>query len=100
MNGAPYARSVSGGLELRVKVVPGASRTRLAGSLGDRLKVRIAAPPEDGLANRALLTLISAWLGRKTVLISGAGHAEKTLLVPGLSELPPPALATQDGYQA
>ena len=33
---------------LLVKMVPGASRDEIAGVVGDRLKVRVAAPPEDG----------------------------------------------------
>ncbi len=33
---------------VRVKVVPGASRSEVVGVHGDRLRVRIAAPPEAG----------------------------------------------------
>ena len=42
-----------------MKVVPGASRTRLAGQLGDALKVAVAAPPEAGKANAALIELLA-----------------------------------------
>ena len=43
--------SASGdGTRVRVKVVPGASRTKVVGVLGDRLKVAVAAPPEGGKA--------------------------------------------------
>ena len=35
-----------GGVELTVKVVPGASRTRVAGVWGTALKLAVAAPPE------------------------------------------------------
>ena len=42
-----------------VKAVPGASLDTVAGALGDRLKVRISAAPEDGQANRAICRLLA-----------------------------------------
>lgn len=81
-------RRCAEGIELRVKVVPGASRSELAGTLGDHLKFRIAAPPEDGKANQALLLLICAWLGTKNVeLIAGRANPEKTVRVNGVHQL-------------
>ena len=75
-------------MELRIKVVPGASRSEIVGVLGDRLKIRIAAPPEKGKANQALLLLIADWLGTKNIeLVSGHRNAEKTVRVAGLHEL-------------
>jgi uncharacterized protein len=81
----PFARAVPGGVELRVKVVPGASRSAIVGALGDRLKVRVAAPPEAGKANRAVVELLAEALGVKDVRIT-AGHSgpEKTVLISGL----------------
>ena len=46
-------------LVLRVKAVPGAKRDAIAGALGDRLKIRVAAPPEDGQANAAIRALLA-----------------------------------------
>ena len=84
----PFVRATPAGLELRVKVVPGASRDALAGVLGERLKLRVAAPPEDGKANRAVLALLGRWLGRGDLrLTAGHGAAEKTVLVPGCAAL-------------
>jgi uncharacterized protein YggU (UPF0235/DUF167 family) len=40
-------------------VSPGASRTELAGRHGEGWKARIAAPPERGRANQALLDLLA-----------------------------------------
>ena len=75
-------------MELRVKVVPGASRAEIVGVLGDRLKIRIAAPPEHGKANQALLLLTADWLETKNIhLIARHGSAEKTLRVTGRNEL-------------
>ncbi len=76
------------GTALPVKVVPGASRDRLAGLLGDRLKVTVSRPPEKGAANRAVAALLAGALGlrpREVELMAGASSAEKTFLVRGLS---------------
>ena len=84
----PFLRRCAGGMELRVKVVPGASRAEIVGVLGDRLKIRIAAPPEHGKAKQALLLLMADWLETKNIhLIAGPGSTEKTLLVTGRNEL-------------
>ncbi|MBK6452264.1 MAG: DUF167 domain-containing protein [Proteobacteria bacterium] len=48
---------------LDVRVQPRASRTEFAGRLGDRLKIRLNAPPVDGRANTALLAFIAAACG-------------------------------------
>jgi uncharacterized protein (TIGR00251 family) len=90
----PFARATPAGLELRLKVVPGASRSAIAGVLGDRLKVRVAAPPEDGKANRAVIEVLVAWLGTAGIeIVAGHGHAEKTARVTGLRALSPVQLA-------
>lgn len=50
-------------LRLPVKVVPGASRGEIVGWMGDRLKVRVAAPPQRGKANEAVVELLAGTLG-------------------------------------
>jgi uncharacterized protein (TIGR00251 family) len=55
-----YFRPTGQGYVVRLTVVPGAQRTEVVGLLGDRLKVRLAAPPEKGAANQELI----AWLAR------------------------------------
>ena len=75
-------------MELRVKVVPSASRSEIVGVMGDRLKIRIAAPPEHGKADQALLLLMADWLETKNIdLIAGHASAEKTVRVIGRYEL-------------
>jgi uncharacterized protein len=44
---------------LRVRVIPRAGRSQLAGMRGDALVVRLAAAPVEGAANAALLELLS-----------------------------------------
>lgn len=52
------------GMDLRVKVIPKSSRTELAGILPDGTwKVKVAAAPEKGKANRALCEFIAEKLG-------------------------------------
>jgi uncharacterized protein (TIGR00251 family) len=84
-----FARRVEGGFDLAIKVVPGASRTVIAGPLGDRLKVRVAAPPEGGKANRMLVEVLREWLRVRDVeIIAGRSSAEKTVRAIGLLTIP------------
>lgn len=90
----PFASATADGLVLRLKVVPGASRDGVAGVQGDRLKVRVAAPPEAGKANSAVLALLARALGRKDLrLVAGAASAEKSVLLPGCAGLTATQLA-------
>ncbi len=58
--------------------MPGASRSAIAGPLGDRLKVRVAAPAEKGRANRALVKLLRDWLGvRDVAIVAGLVRARE-----------------------
>ncbi len=76
-------------VRILVKAVPGAKRDEVAGRLGDRLKVRVSAPPEGGKANRAICDVIAAALGvkpRDVRVVSGLSRAEKTIEVEGVRE--------------
>lgn len=70
---------------LTVWVVPGARSTEIVGFYGGALRVRVAAPPEHGRANTALIAHLSERLGVRVRLMSGAGSRRKRLLVPGLN---------------
>lgn len=68
-------------------MVPGASRSEVVGLLGDRLKVRVAAPAEGGKANRAVIELFREWLGissRDVEIVSGRSSRDKTLRIGGI----------------
>ena len=56
-------RAVDGGVEISVRAQPRASRSEVVGPHGDRLKIRIAAPPVEGAANAALIKLLAKLLG-------------------------------------
>ncbi len=67
-------------------VVPGASRTRVTGRRGDRVKLCVAAPPERGKANEAMLTYLRDRLAPASVsLVSGISGRAKTVSVEGLA---------------
>ena len=81
-------RDVPGGAILPVKVVPGSSRDKIAGVLGDSLKVTTSAPPEKGKANLAVAALLAAALGvdkRSVELISSPSNPRKEFRISGLS---------------
>jgi len=76
-------------VRLAVKVVPGASRTEISGWLGERLKIRVSAPPERGKANAAVETLICDILGLpggSVCVVSRGTSPLKILEISGLSE--------------
>jgi uncharacterized protein (TIGR00251 family) len=72
-------------IRLNVKAFPGASRTQLAGVQGERLRVHIAAAPENGKANAALCAFLAKALGcskADVVLQSGEKSRLKTIIIP------------------
>ena len=74
---------------LRLRVVPGASRTGVVGRHGAAWKVRVNAQPERGRANEAVLDLLSDTLSlpRTSVsLVSGHGGRDKIVELAGITE--------------
>lgn len=73
---------------LRIRVSPGARTTELVGRQGEAWKVRVAAPPERGRANDAVLKLLADRLGvarGELTLVSGASGRDKVVELQGLS---------------
>jgi uncharacterized protein (TIGR00251 family) len=58
-----WVRQGPGGVRLEILVQPRASRTRVMGEQGGRLKIQLAAPPVDGEANAALVEFLARALG-------------------------------------
>ena len=52
-------RATETDLTLTIKVVPNARKDEIVGLVGQRLKVRVLAPPEEGRANKAVYKLIA-----------------------------------------
>jgi len=70
-------------MTLRVKVIPRSPRTEIVGEMADgTLKVKVAAPPEKGRANDALIAFLASHfkVSREAVTIL-SGHGTPLKLV-------------------
>ena len=81
-------RETTEGVSFTVKVQPRASRTAITGTLGDALKVALAAPPVEGKANEALIRFFaeSLDLPRSSIrILTGAESRTKIIRIRGIS---------------
>jgi uncharacterized protein len=70
------------GYMVKIHVAPGAAANQIVGPYGDRLKIRIAAAPEKGAANKALLDYLAKRLGlSKNSLRLKSGARDRIKLV-------------------
>ena len=72
---------------VRLRVAPGAARPGIVGRHGDGWKLRVAAPPEHGKANDAVIDLLAETLDvpRSSVtLVSGGGSRNKIVELAGI----------------
>jgi uncharacterized protein (TIGR00251 family) len=85
-------------IKVAIRVGPGASRTKVGGTHGDALVVKVAARAVEGKATEAALEAVAKALGvrrRDVRLLSGATSRDKvieidgdvTLLTPKLDQL-------------
>jgi uncharacterized protein len=73
-------------LTFAVRIVPRASRSEITGEYNGALRIRIAAPPVDGAANRELIRLLARVfkLPQSAVeIVSGAGSKTKIVRLAG-----------------
>ncbi len=78
-------------LILRIQVQPRANRDELAGLHGDRLKVRLSAPPVDGRANAALLAFLAGLFGvpkNRVILLAGESGRTKRVRIVNPGRIP------------
>jgi uncharacterized protein (TIGR00251 family) len=76
---------------LDVRVQPRAARTEFAGLMGERLRVRLQAPPVDGRANAALCEFLAAACGlprSRVTLERGLSGRDKCVRLHDVPELP------------
>jgi uncharacterized protein len=72
---------------LRLRVAPGAKRAGIVGRHGDAWKVRVAAPPEAGRANDAVVGLLAETLAvprRAVTVVSGHSARDKIVELAGI----------------
>ncbi len=105
MTSPPFWLPAPRGVAIAVKAQPGARRDAVLGTAeaasrpgwpAARLKVAVAAPPEDGRANAAILRLLADTLGVKPAacrLAQGQASRDKLVLVEGDAALLGAALA-------
>lgn len=81
-------REVADGLIVPVRAQPGARKAGVLGEHNGALKLAVAAPADDGRANKALIELLREVLGVKKSqiqLINGEKSRDKQFLIHGLS---------------
>lgn len=72
-----------------MKVVPGSSRDRIVGWLGDALKIKVTAPPEKGKANERVVELLAGALGidaADVAIVAGHASPSKVVAIAGLDD--------------
>ncbi len=87
-----WCRHEGGALVLALRVQPRASRDEVMPPLGDRLKVRITAPPVEGAANAHLVRFLAEEFGvpaSRVEVIAGHAGREKRVRVTGPRRRPP-----------
>ncbi len=83
-----WVRDEVGGAVIEVLVQPRASRTRVVGEHGGRLKLQLAAPPVEGEANQALVEFLARALSVRKADVSierGETGRRKTVRVAGVT---------------
>ena len=87
----PACRRDGADLVLEVRVQPRASLSEIAGLHGERLRIRLQAPPVDGRANAALVEFVAGLFAipRARVTIEhGLTGRDKRLRLQGVPSLP------------
>ncbi len=74
---------------ITIKVVPGSRQTEFAGRYGQMYKIKVAAPPEKGKANKMLIAYLAERLNIKKNSIqikSGQTNPVKVVLLQGVTQ--------------
>lgn len=81
-------RTSGDGVRLTVQVQPRAKKTEWAGPHGGALRLRVAAPPVGGKANKALVEFVAETFGvpkQAVTIVQGQRDRRKVLEVSGVS---------------
>ena len=74
---------------IAIHVQPGARKTEVIGLYGEAIKIKVAATPERGIANEALVDFIAERLDipkNAVKLVRGRTGRSKTIAVEGMTE--------------
>jgi len=85
---ASYLKTAPNGVLIKVHVQPRARISKIEGIHGDRLKVKLKAPPVDDKANEALCQFLADKFQvskSRVSVIAGKTSRQKTVLVEGLA---------------
>ena len=80
--------SADGGIRLRLRIQPRASRTEVTGEHAGAIKVKIAAPPVDGKANEECCRFLAKLLGvsaGSVEIVAGESSRDKIIRVHNIS---------------
>ncbi len=75
--------------KLSIKVIPNSSKNEIVGLKDGVWKLKIAAPPDKGKANKELIDFLSERLGLRKAdlnLIKGQASHNKLIVIDGLTE--------------
>lgn len=84
-----YISETNEGLIIHFHVQPGASKSEISGLHGNRIKVRLKAPPVEGRANEELIRFLSKLLEipKKNIeIISGGLSRQKNVKISGINK--------------
>ena len=84
-------RKTSQGIRFKVYVQPRSSKNMIVGLHGDSLKIKVAAPPVDGAANKACIKFLAKCLSVSASsldILTGHNCRTKTILLK--FKAPPP----------
>ena len=75
-------------ITFNVRATPRARQNKVAGKVGDAVKVYVTAPPEDDRANEAVIETLADWLGvkrRQVEILTGETNRNKVVRVTGMT---------------
>jgi uncharacterized protein (TIGR00251 family) len=75
--------------DIKVRLTPRASGNKVLGCEGDYYRIKVTSPPVEGMANKALVALLSEKLKtakRDIEIIAGKSSRTKTVRIHGVSE--------------
>lgn len=59
MNSLPFVEELPGGLKINVRILPRASKNEIGEVVEGALRIKLTAPPVEGLANKQLIAFLS-----------------------------------------